>query len=35
MMVEKNIKRSEILDSARILFKDNGFHKTKMDDIAI
>src|SRR5690554_6756267 len=33
-MAEKNIKRNEILDSARILFKENGFHKTKMEDIA-
>ncbi|WP_312810541.1 TetR/AcrR family transcriptional regulator [Sedimentibacter sp.] len=34
-MDEKNIKRNEILDSARFLFKENGFHKTKMEDIAL
>ncbi|WP_313165040.1 TetR/AcrR family transcriptional regulator [Sedimentibacter sp.] len=34
-MDEKNIKRNEMLDSARFLFKENGFHKTKMEDIAL
>ena len=34
-MDEKNIKRNEILDSARLLFKENGFHKIKMEDIAL
>ncbi len=34
-MIEKNNKRNEILNSARMLFKENGFHKTKMEDIAI
>ena len=34
-MDEKNIKRNEILDFARLLFKENGFHKTKMEDIAL
>ncbi len=34
-MTEKDIKRNEILDSARMLFKENGFHKTKMEDIAL
>lgn len=34
-MDEKNVKRNEMLDSARILFKENGFHKTKMEDIAL
>lgn len=34
-MVEKNQKRQDILASARDLFKDKGFHSTKMEDIAI
>lgn len=34
-MAEKNIKRDDILVSAKILFKENGFHKTKMEDIAL
>lgn len=34
-MTEKNKKRQDILNSARILFKDRGFHNTRMDDIAI
>lgn len=34
-MAEKNQKRQDILNSARALFKDNGFHNTKMEDIAI
>lgn len=33
-MAEKNRKRSDILSSARALFKEKGFHNTKMDDIA-
>ncbi|MGD9567037.1 MAG: TetR/AcrR family transcriptional regulator [Sedimentibacter sp.] len=33
-MAEKNQKRNDILTSARVLFKENGFHNTKMDDIA-
>lgn len=34
-MTEKNQKKQEILNSARILFKERGFHNTRMDDIAI
>lgn len=34
-MAEKNQKRQDILTSARALFKDKGFHNTKMDEIAI
>ncbi len=34
-MVEKNQKRQDILASARDLFKDKGFHSTKMEDIAL
>lgn len=33
-MAEKNQKRNDILTSARSLFKDKGFHNTKMDEIA-
>jgi AcrR family transcriptional regulator len=33
-MAEKIQKRSDILTSARALFKENGFHNTKMEDIA-
>ncbi len=33
-MAEKNQKRTDILSSARALFKENGFHNTRMDDIA-
>lgn len=33
-MAEKNQKRNDILTSARVLFKEKGFHSTKMDDIA-
>lgn len=33
-MAEKNQKRQGILNSARALFKDKGFHNTKMVDIA-
>lgn len=33
-MAEKLQKRSDILTSARALFKENGFHNTKMEDIA-
>jgi len=33
-MAEKNRKRSDILSSARDLFREKGFHNTKMDDIA-
>lgn len=33
-MAEKNQKRYDILSSARILFRKNGFHNTKMEDIA-
>lgn len=33
-MAEKNQKRADILASARTLFRDNGFHNTKMEDIA-
>lgn len=34
-MAEKNQKRIDILTSARALFKENGFHNTKMEDIAL
>ena len=34
-MTEKNQKRQGILNSARALFKDKGFHSTKMEDISI
>ena len=34
-MAEKNQKRQDILSSARALFKDKGFHNTKMDEIAL
>lgn len=34
-MVEKNQKRQDILNSARVLFRNKGFHNTKMEDIAI
>jgi AcrR family transcriptional regulator len=34
-MTEKNQKRQDILNSARALFKDKGFHSTKMEDISI
>ncbi len=34
-MGEKNQKRQDILNSAMTLFKDKGFHNTKMEDIAI
>ena len=34
-MAEKNQKRQDILNSARALFKDKGFHNAKMEDIAI
>lgn len=34
-MSEKNKKREDILLSARALFKEKGFHNTKMDDIAL
>lgn len=34
-MAEKNQKRQDILNSARALFKDKGYHNTKMDDIAV
>jgi AcrR family transcriptional regulator len=33
-MAEKNQKRNDILSSARVLFREKGFHNTKMDDIA-
>lgn len=33
-MAEKNQKRNDILTSARALFKEKGFHNTKMNDIA-
>jgi len=33
-MAEKFQKRNDILTSARALFKENGFHNTKMEDIA-
>lgn len=33
-MAEKFQKRTDILASARALFKENGFHNTKMEDIA-
>lgn len=33
-MTEKSQKRQDILISARALFKDKGFHNTKMEDIA-
>ncbi len=34
-MAEKSQKRQDILTSARALFKDKGFHNTKMDEIAL
>lgn len=34
-MAEKNQKRTDILSSARALFREKGFHNTKMDDIAL
>lgn len=34
-MAEKNQKRTDILASARALFREKGFHNTKMDDIAL
>jgi len=34
-MREKNQKRQDILNSAMTLFRDKGFHNTKMEDIAI
>lgn len=34
-MAEKNQKRQDILNSARALFKNNGFYNTKMEDISI
>lgn len=33
-MAEKNQKRQDILTSARTLFRDKGFHYTKMEEIA-
>lgn len=33
-MAEKNQKQSEILKSAKALFREKGFHNTKMDEIA-
>ena len=33
-MAEKNQTQQDILNSARSLFKDKGFHNTKMEDIA-
>lgn len=33
--MEKNQKRQDILHSAMALFKDKGFHNTKMEDIAM
>jgi AcrR family transcriptional regulator len=33
-MEEKNQKRRDILKSAMVLFRDKGFHNTKMEDIA-
>lgn len=33
-MAGKNQKREDILASARVLFRENGFHNTKMEDIA-
>lgn len=33
-MAEKNQKRNDILTSAKVLFKEKGFHNTKMDEIA-
>ena len=34
-MVESNQKRKDILYSARALFKEKGFHNTKVEEIAI
>jgi AcrR family transcriptional regulator len=34
-MVDKSQKRTEILASARALFKENGFHETRVEDIAL
>jgi AcrR family transcriptional regulator len=34
-MAEKNQKRTDILMSARALFREKGFHNTKMEDIAL
>ncbi|WMJ77333.1 MULTISPECIES: TetR/AcrR family transcriptional regulator [unclassified Sedimentibacter] len=33
-MAGKNQKRSRILSAARVLFREKGYHDTKMDDIA-
>jgi AcrR family transcriptional regulator len=33
-MAEKNQKRTDILTAARALFREKGFHSTKMEDIA-
>jgi AcrR family transcriptional regulator len=33
--MEKNQKRQDILNSAMALFKDKGFHNTKVEDIAL
>lgn len=34
-MADKNQKRTDILASARVLFREKGFHKTKMEEIAL
>lgn len=34
-MSEKNQKRKDIMTSARILFKEKGYHNTKMEEIAV
>lgn len=34
-MSEKNQKRKDIMTSARMLFKENGYHNTKMEEIAV
>lgn len=34
-MAEKNQKRKDILTSAKTLFKEKGFHNTKMEEIAL
>ena len=33
-MADKNQKRKDILASARALFKEKGFHSTKIEEIA-
>ena len=33
-MAEKNQKKNDILSAAKSLFKEKGFHNTKMDEIA-